>query len=87
MVMAKQQKEQVFFVGLVGDAGSRIFGARNAREAIRKWCQFQPDEFWDNNNTARVETRLANTDAKDSKTWRIDATQPPAWIIERAMEN
>lgn len=84
--MAKNCKENgqlVFLVGLIGDTGSRIFGARDAREVVRKWCEFQPDEFWDNNNTAEVETRLANTRTGDAKMWHIDATQPPAWIIER----
>jgi hypothetical protein len=34
-----------------------------------------------------VETRLSTRGSEDAKTWHIDATQPPAWIIERVMVN
>jgi hypothetical protein len=66
-VAKKQQKEQVFFVGFVGDTKSQIFGARDAREAVRKWCEFQSRQFWDDNNTAEVETMPIRL--TDKETW------------------
>jgi hypothetical protein len=67
------------------------FRAREEREAVREWCKEQDrGEFWRFNSTAIVETLYGGMNTHHPsrpfglpKKWHVDASQPPAWIIER----
>lgn len=72
------------------DEGSWVC-AREEREAVREWCKDRDrEDFWRYNNTAVVQTLYGGLDTHHpdrpfglAKRWHVDASQPPAWIIDR----
>lgn len=76
-------KYQYYVVGRIGEDEGRRFEAREPREAVRVWCEAQSDEFW----RGYVAPICVWTDDyhkiwSNFKRWIVDASQPPAWIIQ-----
>jgi hypothetical protein len=88
------QQPAWFRVGAEESEEGRWVRARDEREAVRRWCQDpNQQDFWQYNNTAVVETiygghqdHIPSRPCGLPKKWHIDASQPPAWIIERMTE-
>lgn len=56
--------------------------APDARGAVRQFCAALPDEYWYHRHDLRVWTRVEGSDQPIY--WSVDASHPPAWLIERA---
>ena len=83
-----------FRVGTEESEEGQWIRAAEAHEAVREWCKGRDREgFWQYVSTAVVETLYGGMDDHYpdrpwglAKKWHVDASQPPAWIIERIPE-
>jgi hypothetical protein len=90
----QQAERRLFHVGrLVGAAedefDTRDILARDAREAVRAYCESLPPGYWEHDPALHVRTRTYSSGARGlqqetTRRWSVDAGHPPAWIIERA---
>jgi hypothetical protein len=78
---------RLYFVGTNEDFTEDI-RACDAKSAVRQYCEGLPWSFWDNTDTLEVCTRTHSLGPRGlvqeaPSWWHVDASRPPAWIIER----
>ena len=71
--------QRVFRVGTVLEERSVV--AADAQGAVRQFCLGLPCAYWTYRHDVRVWTR-GDGDEQPSY-WNVDASHPPAWLIER----
>jgi len=79
---------QLYFVGVDEEGDRETIRAYDAKSAVRQYCAGLPWDFWNDTSTLEVYTRTHSVGPRGLEQeapvwWHVDASQPPAWIIER----